>query len=137
MKYYYDRYWGTFFKRSIEAGTGPATLDNSVKPADLELIGFGYSGNMGLLNDIHSQNIADKGPLPAGTYTFAGPFDDPKRGPQCWRLNPAPTNRMFGRCAFMNHGDTSDMSHDASDGCIISPHWVRNLWTDGDTLEVL
>ena len=40
MKYYYDRYWGAFFKRSVEAGTGPATLDNSVKPADLELIGL-------------------------------------------------------------------------------------------------
>jgi len=137
MKYYYDRYWGAFFKRSVEAGTGPATLDNSVKPADLELIGFGYSGNSSYFNDIHSQNLQDKGPLPAGTYTFSGPFTDPRRGPQCWRLEPAPTNRMFGRSAFMNHGDTSDMSHDASDGCIVSPHWVRNLWTDGDTLEVL
>jgi hypothetical protein len=137
MKYYYDRYWGCFFKRSIENGTGPATLDNGIKPTDLELIGVGYSGHPGMLNDIHSQNIANQGPLPAGTYTFSGPFTDPKRGPQCWRLEPAPTNRMFGRCAFMNHGDTSDMSHDASDGCIISPHWVRNLWTNEDTLEVL
>lgn len=137
MKYYYDRYWGQFFKRSIEAGTGPATLDNSVKPTDLELIGFGYSGNRCLLNDIHAQNQVNEGPLPAGIYTFSGPFDDPKRGPHCWRLIPAVTNRMFGRCAFMNHGDTPDMSHDASDGCIVSPHWVRTLWTDGDTLEVL
>ena len=45
MKYYYDRYWGTFFRRSVEAGTGPATLDSAVKPTDLELIGFGYSGH--------------------------------------------------------------------------------------------
>ena len=137
MKYYYDGYWGVFFKRSVEAGVGPATLDNEVKPTDLELIGFGYSGHPSILNDIHSRNLADQGPIPAGLYTFSGPFTDPKRGPQCWRLEPAATNRMFGRCAFMNHGDTAAMAHNASDGCIISPHWVRRLWTAGDTLEVL
>jgi hypothetical protein len=41
------------------------------------------------------------------------------------RLEPDPTNEMFGRGDFLIHGDNSEGNFSASEGCIILAHDVR------------
>ena len=128
MKCYYNRYWGSFTK----ANPFVESTDYSA-----ELIGYGYSGQPTFLNDIHKENLQNIGPLPAGMYTITDVYDDPKRGDHTCTLTPMPGTKLYGRSGFLIHGDTATESHDASDGCIVAPLWMRQLFKIGDVLEVL
>lgn len=135
MNYTYDRYWGVFY-------SGGAVQGN---PSSSKIVGVGYSGTDVYLNQPTHDNIRDVGCIPAGRYTFKGPRDDSKTGEYVFDLIPDPSNDMKGREDFQNHGDligapgnnTTKLDHMASDGCIVSPRWTRNLWKDGDILDVI
>lgn len=87
--------------------------------------GVGYSGNIGGLNNPAAQSIEDVGPIPQGIYTIAPPQADETVGPVAMKLEPAPTNYMFGRGDFLIHGDNEQRNYTASKGCIILPRDVR------------
>ena len=126
MKYFYSRYWGIF-----------STANPETDAVSTGIIGFGYSGHSANLNDIHKANIQGVGPLPAGTYIITEVYDDPKRGRHTCRLKAAIGNKMFGRDGFLIHGDTEAEAHEASDGCIIAPYWVRLTFKAGDEIDVI
>jgi hypothetical protein len=130
MKYYYDRYWGIFSIHALDA-----QLDQTSLPAYIH--GFGYSGQAQYLNNLLYQADHNTGPLPAGTYTITAINDDPHRGAHTCVLTPNPANQMFGRSGFLIHGDTANRTHTASDGCIITPLWVRQQFEVGDVVEVV
>lgn len=128
MRYFYSRYWGILSHNNPEAAQ--STLD-------VGFVGFGYSGNFTCLNDIHKENQPNVGPLPRGLYKVVRIYDDPHKGRHTCVLEPDPTNKMYGRAGFLCHGDTPTESHNASDGCIIMPLWIRSLFEVGDEIEVL
>jgi Protein of unknown function (DUF2778) len=120
MKYTYNRYWGAFYNP-----------DNSY-------YGPGYSGQPGFMNDPSNESIIGRGPLPAGLYTITQIIsDDPHTGILSCVLEPASTNKMYGRSGFRIHGDNQKNNHSASDGCIITPHDVREKFVVGDQIEVV
>lgn len=91
----------------------------------------GYAGgnegkNPEGVNNHAMQAMPNIGPLPVGFYTIGVPIAESKLGPFAIPLNPYITNSMFGRGDFYCHGDTSQMNHSASEGCIIMPRVVRN-----------
>ena len=124
MKYTYTRYWGIF--------TVPGEAPGAEK-----LVGYGYSGAVMALNDIHKSNIEMVGPLPAGTYVIENVYDDSRRGNHTCVLRPHPDNKMYGRSGFLIHGDTLSESHNASDGCIITTFAVRSMFMAQDIIEVV
>jgi hypothetical protein len=131
MKYYYDRYWGIFTMRT-----------HRVNESDFPdyACGFGYSGAADYLNDSLIQDhmfAGGPGALPAGTYTITEIYNDPRRGASTCALTPAESNEMFGRSGFLIHGDTTPPSHSASDGCIVTPLWVRQQFEVNDIVEVV
>jgi Protein of unknown function (DUF2778) len=128
MKYYYDRYWGVFTTRTPLVGV--ADLQYAVR-------GYGYSGNIRCINDPSFQHVKDVGPLPAGMYTIEEVYNDVHRGEHTCLLVPNEANEMCGRSGFLIHGDTTPPEHTASNGCIITPLWVRQQFQAGDVLEVL
>jgi hypothetical protein len=128
MKYYYNRYWGSF--------TNANPLVESTNYS-AELVGYGYSGQPSFLNDIHKENLKNIGPLPAGMYTITSVYNDSKRVNHTCVLTPMPCTKLYDRYGFLIHGDTATESHDASDGCIVTPLWVRQLFKTGDVIEVL
>src|SRR5579859_2517331 len=67
------------------------------------------------------QNLKNLGPIPVGEYTIGEAYSDPGgKGPVVMPLTPNPANTMFGRSAFLIHGDRAPpKSGTASDGCII------------------
>ena len=95
----------------------------------------GYSGHLEGLNNPDMQHVAGVGPIPRGTYTITHPFTSDSTGPYSMRLIPAPGNVMFGRSAFLIHGDNRLGNHSASHGCIIEAHAIRvPIWESGDRL---
>lgn len=88
-------------------------------------ISVGYSGNGPGLNNPAMQQVRAVGPIPQGTYTIALPELDEQVGPVAMRLTPDPANTMYGRSAFLIHGDNQAMDYTASEGCIILPLTVR------------
>lgn len=93
---------------------------------DGALLASGYSGHWDGGSDDHRNQPEDEaiekvGPIPRGYYTIGPAFDDLHgKGPVVMRLAPDPSNRMFGRSAFMIHGDlAAPRSGQASEGCII------------------
>jgi hypothetical protein len=130
MKYYYDRYWGMFTMRIPSANVNGSNFPDCA-------CGFGYSGAAGYLNDQMFQDYRFSGPLPAGTYTITEIYNDPRRGASTCVLTPAASNEMFGRSGFLIHGDTTPPSHSASDGCIVTPLWVRQQFEVNDIVEVV
>lgn len=103
-----------------EQSTGRLTHDDS-------LIGTGYSGNGVALNNPGMQSVSMHGPIPQGQYTIEPAITDTRTGPVSLHLLPSYTNNMFGRSAFLVHGDNSQMNHTASEGCIIMPREVRMI----------
>ncbi len=88
----------------------------------------GYSGNGADINNPTAEGEEGHGPIPAGGYTMGPWFDDTGgKGPIVTRLIPDPENVMDGRSGFMIHGDNIQMNHTASDGCIILPHFARQV----------
>ena len=97
------------------------------------VLGTGYSGIGAGLNNSAMQHVQGQGPIPQGLYTIEPPKDDAQTGPHSMPLAPDPANQMFGRSAFLIHGDTAAMDHVASHGCIIlGPGIRRAIWTEGD-----
>ncbi len=90
-----------------------------------DLLATGYSGNGDALCNPAMQNVIGHGPIPQGDYEIGPAFADPHKGPDVMRLIPNPANEMFGRDAFLIHGDNAAMDHSASDGCIILDHPFR------------
>lgn len=97
---------------------------------------FGYndpdSGQEGK-NNPDLQNIHDVGPIPVGRYVIGSPHDTLTHGPFVLPLTPDAANQMFGRSAFLIHGDSVVEPGTASRGCIIMNRVIRNeVATSGD-----
>lgn len=104
-----------------------------------ELVRFGgvagkaYSGHGEGKNDPTKQDQHDIGPIPRGKYTMLQPMDTPTHGPYVITLRPDPANEMHGRSGFLCHGDSVAHPGDASHGCIVTSHSMRQcLWQSGD-----
>lgn len=93
----------------------------------------GYSGyGIGRNNPI-MQNVRNVGPIPRGHYIAGTPRDTETHGPYVIPLTPDPTNEMFGRSAFLVHGDSISAPGTASHGCIILPRMARQrIWESED-----
>ena len=116
------------------------------------LMATGYAGgNCGKnpegVNNPALQDQKCIGPLPHGPkadgtpnrYTFAPVLETSKLGPWAIPLIPDSDNEMFGRGSFFIHGDTEEMNHSASEGCIILPRGVRLAMAHSSTqvIEVI
>jgi len=88
-------------------------------------VATGYSGLDEAKNNPAMQEVVDKGPLPRGLYAIGRPVDTPTHGPLVLPLTPDPGNTMFGRSAFLIHGDSIQHPGRASNGCIVLQHPVR------------
>jgi len=98
-----------------------------------ELIGVGYSGDPDHKNDPTAQELHNQGPIPEGEYTIGEPRNSADHGPFAMPLTPNPSNTMFGRDAFLIHGDSVKAPGTASQGCVIMSRDVRdNIWGSGD-----
>lgn len=91
------------------------------------ILGTGYSGAGPGKNACDYQNVPDVGPIPQGTYTIGDPFDSPTHGPHAMRLTPDPENEMFGRSAFLIHGDNPEHIGESSEGCIVLACGIREM----------
>lgn len=101
--------------------------------AEGELVGVGYSGFGLAKNDPAAQHVPNVGPIPVGFYTMEEPIDSPSHGPFAIPLTPDPSNEMFGRSAFLMHGDSIQHPGGASEGCIIQgPATRHKVWDSGD-----
>ena len=82
------------------------------------------SGQQGK-NNPELENVEDVGPIPVGKYSVGTPHDTLTHGPFVLPLAPDPGNEMFGRSAFLMHGDSVVDPGTASRGCIIMSRAVR------------
>jgi len=104
------------------------------------LAGLGYAGgNKGQdpagVNNPADESLKDIGPLPEGRYAFGEPVEHSQLGPFAIPLIPDPGNEMYGRGSFYIHGDTADLDHSASEGCLILARNVREeMWASPDHL---
>lgn len=89
------------------------------------VVGFGYSGKGVSKNNPEDQTLHNAGPIPEGYYKIGSPHDTVTHGPFVLPLEPDPGNKMFGRSAFLIHGDSVVHPGTASEGCIILPRPVR------------
>ena len=87
-------------------------------------IATGYSGKGKGKNNCGLQHVRNVGPIPQGVYTIGQPYKSAKVGPFALPLTPHPDNEMFGRSAFLVHGD--NRTGTASEGCIILGRMVRD-----------
>lgn len=78
-----------------------------------------YAGAKGFYNDPSKECVADKGPLPRGTYHISAPFFHPHAKKYTMRLTPESSNHMCGRGGFLIYGDSISDPGGASNGCII------------------
>lgn len=92
---------------------------------DGTLIMIGYSGAGVGKNNPYVQETPNVGPIPRGIYYIGTPEDTLTHGPFVLPLTPHPANDMFGRSAFLIHGDSKEHPGTASQGCIILPRDVR------------
>lgn len=87
----------------------------------------GYSGRGKSKDSPVAQSIRFEGPIPRGIYTINNPIDSSLTGPYSIPLSPSGYNEMFGRSAFLIHGDSEEHPGDASDGCIVMSRPTREL----------
>lgn len=93
----------------------------------------GYSGFGEGKNNSALESIPDVGPIPRGEYQIGPPYDSDHHGPFVMSLTPQPANEMFGRSAFLMHGDSIEHPGQASRGCTIMPRPIRErVWSSGD-----
>jgi hypothetical protein len=90
-------------------------------------IGFAYSGRDAGLNNGAMQNVPDVGPIPCGLYDIGEAYGHSEHGPIVMQLHPHPENEMFGRSAFLIHGDliSAPGKFEASKGCIVANINIR------------
>lgn len=110
---------------------------SSVDPA-LRL-GIGYAGNGLGKNNVQFQNVHNVGPIPQGTYTIGAFTKHPTKGPNVCKLYPWKKNEMFGRSAFLIHGDSITHPGMASEGCPTLGPSIREIIKDSSVkvLEVV
>ncbi len=95
--------------------------------------GIGYSGAGEGKNQPEFQQVHDVGPIPQGGYVIGAPHDSPEHGPYVLPLIPHAGTELYGRSAFLIHGDSVHVPGTASHGCIIMSRDVRNeIWRSGD-----
>ena len=98
-------------------------------PSATVLVGSGYSGAPGAVNNGLLDSIGSKGPIPTGDFLI-GPqqtitTSDGRVLPGAMRLYPEPGSWLYGRDGFIIHG--GDMvRRTSSAGCIIQVHSVRD-----------
>lgn len=105
-----------------------------------EKLSTGYSGNGEGLNAPEMESVHGVGPIPCGTYTMQEPVNSPTHGPFAIPLVPDPANQMFGRSAFLIHGDEIAHAgeHLASHGCIVTGVFTRKtMWESQDRLVMV
>lgn len=86
-------------------------------------------------NNPELQNVEEVGPIPVGKYFIGTPHDTLTHGPFVLPLKPDPANAMFGRTAFLMHGDSVVDPGTASRGCVIMSRAVRKqVAASGDKL---
>lgn len=84
-------------------------------------------------NNSGMQDVPSVGPLPVGFYSINPPVDSETHGPYALPLTPDPGNQMYGRSAFMIHGDSLEHPGFASQGCIIMARPIRmEIWESAD-----
>ena len=76
-------------------------------------------------NNPELERVEEVGPIPVGKYLIGTPHDTLTHGPFVLPLTPDPGNEMFGRSAFLMHGDSVVAPGTASRGCIIMSRAVR------------
>lgn len=103
-----------------------------------KILGYGYSGKKGTCRN-NPSCTAEKnvGPIPVGTYSIGRSYDSKKVGPLALPLTPTGGQDMFGRSAFLIHGDNA--RGDASEGCVILARNIRQQIDNGQVkkLEVV
>lgn len=95
----------------------------------------GYAGHGDGKSNPAMQNVPNVGPLPRGWYTVdLQPFQHPRCGAYCLRLDPDESNEMFGRGGFLIHGDSCEHPGQASHGCIVvGPETRRAIVATGES----
>jgi hypothetical protein len=88
-------------------------------------VATGYSGAGDGKNNPGMQDVPNVGPIPVGGYTIGEPHNTPSHGPFVMTLTPDRGNEMFGRSAFLMHGDSVSRPGTASQGCIIQARAIR------------
>lgn len=93
-----------------------------------------YAGAEGYKDDVNSECLVNRGPLPRGKYRIAGtPFTHRVAGRFTLRLEPYAGNNMCGRAGFLIHGDSIRDPGNASNGCIVAaPDFRRQIWDSLD-----
>lgn len=99
-------------------------------------IGVGYSGQPECKNDPTKCDQKNRGPIPPGRYVIDSPVDTEDHGPFVLPLKPHKDNEMFGRDAFLIHGDSMKNPGTASQGCIILSRAVRETINRNDDREL-
>ena len=88
-----------------------------------------YSGAPGFQNDPTTEDLPDKGPIPAGWWSIGA--DTGEKGPLTLLLTPDSDTQVFGRSGFLWHGAnaTKDIAgmQMSSEGCIVSAHQSRAI----------
>ncbi len=94
--------------------------------------GVGYSGKGIGKNNPAMQDAHNVGPIPCGKYEISKPVDTVTHGPFVMALTPDPANTMFGRSAFLIHGDSVISPGSASEGCVVLDRVTREkIWRSG------
>jgi len=93
---------------------------------DGRLVGTGYSGAPGYINDPNEEDKKDRGPVPRGRYSIGSPRYSTTTGPYALPLTPI-DHSAHGRNHFQIHGDSRRHPGTASSGCVILPREVREI----------
>lgn len=100
---------------------------------DGQYIGTGYSGFGPGKNNPDLEQVADTGPLPRGQWAIDGePYKSDKLGPFVMNLIPLAGTNTYGRSEFRIHGDSRTTPGQASHGCLVFSHFIRQfIWASG------
>lgn len=90
------------------------------------VVATGYSGHGEHKNDPNSQHLRGLGPLPRAAYLLGDYQVKGPHGPLAIHLVPI-GGELFGRSAFMVHGDSKEHPGEASEGCIILARPIREM----------
>jgi hypothetical protein len=101
------------------------------------VVAIGYSGHEAGKNNPEMADVPNVGPIPCGMYRITDPLDSPTKGPHVMHLLPSSVNRMFGRSAFLIHGDSREHPGGASHGCIIMSREIRERISDSGDCSLM
>lgn len=110
-----------------------------MRDPDGKILAIGYAGKGSDKNNPASEEVRGLGPIPIGVYDMVlPPVDTDTHGPCVIWLTPDPSNDMMGRSGFGIHGDSFTHWGQASDGCIIMPHFARERMAEiGGRVQVV